>query len=62
VVVNRDIQLLPKVKFSKSLRLSSLCGKKKKGFPQRLERYREKRGTTLSRLCGRLKSEQLIKT
>jgi hypothetical protein len=29
-VVNRDIRLSPKVKFSKSLRL---CGKKKKGFP-----------------------------
>jgi hypothetical protein len=34
---------------------------KKKGFPQRLERHREKRGTTLSSFCWRLKSEQLIK-
>jgi hypothetical protein len=57
VVVDCDIQLSPKVRFSKSLRLSSLCGKKKKGFPQRLERYREKKGTMLSSLCERLKSE-----
>jgi hypothetical protein len=38
-----------------------LCGKKKKGFPQRLERHRVKSGTTLLRLCRRLKSEQSVK-
>ena len=46
-IVDFDIRLSPEVRFSISLRLLSLCGKKKKGFPQRLERHREKNGTTL---------------
>ena len=33
--MNRDIQLSPKVRFSKSLRLCVSAGKRKKGFPQR---------------------------
>jgi hypothetical protein len=60
-IVDCNICLLSKVSIPKPLRLSSLCAKKKKGFPQRLERYREKKGTMLSSLCERLKSEQLVK-
>ena len=40
--MDRDIQLSPKVRFSKSLRLCVSAGKRKKGFPQR-HRDTEKR-------------------
>ena len=55
-IVDFDIRLSPKVKFSKSLRLCVSAGKEKK-----VSHGGTKSGITLSRLCERFKSEQLIK-
>jgi hypothetical protein len=53
--------LVVKDKYPKTSAALRSLREKKKRFPQRLEKHREKRGTTLSRLCERFKSKQSVK-